>query len=127
MGKFGELMAKKQQDSKLGMLCHLFAAIPFLWLVSVIIWLVKKNDDAGVEENGKNVLNVLIYSVPGVWLLFILMMVLSTPAPTISLLFFLLWLGVWVTYKVFHVIGIVKTNSEGSYEYPFWTHYPLIK
>lgn len=119
-------MAKKSQDNTLSMLCHLLP-IFFGWLPTLIIWLVKKNDDAGVDENGKNVLNFLIYVFAASTLFFILMMVLGTPVPTLSLVFFLLWIGVVITSKVYLIIGTIKTNAEGSYEYPFWTHYPLIK
>lgn len=118
-------MADKN-DNLLSMLCHLLA-IFFGWLPTLIIWLVKRNDDEGVNENGKNVLNFLISVFVVSTVLFILFATLGDPVPALSTLFFLLWLAVVLTAKVLLVIGTIKTNADGSYEYPFWSHYPLIK
>lgn len=116
----------ENKDNILSMLCHLLA-IFFGWLPTLIIWLVKRNDDDGVDENGKNVLNLLISVFVVSTVLFILFATLGTPVPVLGTIFFLLWLAVVIASKVLLIIGTIKTSQEGVYEYPFWSHYPLIK
>ena len=75
----------QDQEKNLAMACHLLGLLGFLG--PLIIWLIKKDSSAAVNQHGKAALNfqisILIYSV-GAWLTaFILIGFLLMPAVAI--------------------------------------------
>ena len=97
------------------MICHLcglalFSSIPFANIIApLVIWLLKREEFAFVEQQGKEAINfqisVLIYLVCCIPLVFILV---GIP------LMFLVSIGA----LVFSIIAAVKANEGVSYRYP---------
>ena len=97
-----------------GMLCHLstFAGylIPFGNIVGpLIIWLIKKDEYAFVDDQGKEALNfqisVTIYSFVSIILLFVIVGILLLPAVIVF--------GVVMT-----IIAAIKANGGEYFRYP---------
>lgn len=97
-----------------GMLCHLstFAGylIPFGNIVGpLIIWMIKKDEYAFVDDQGKEALNfqisVTIYSFVSIILIFVIVGMLLLPAVIIFDL-------------VMTIIAAVKANGGEYYRYP---------
>ncbi len=87
-----------------GMLCHLAGLVPILG--PLFVWLVKKDEDAFANEQGKQALNfgvsMLIY---GVVLCLTIIGILFLPA-----------LG--IVYVIFVAVAAVKASNGQSYRYP---------
>jgi uncharacterized protein len=92
----------------MGMLCHLLGLVGFIG--PLIIWLIKKDDDEFVDDQGKEALNwqitVLIGYVASAILVFIVIGV------------FLAW-AISILNLIFVIIGAVKANDGVKYRYPF--------
>jgi len=107
-----------------GMLCHLSALLGFLWfplsslmplpfghlLGPLVFWLIKRNDYAFVDEQGKESLNfqlsMTIYGILASLLIFVIIG-----------FFMLIILG--VVNVVLVIIASVKASNGESYKYPF--------
>ena len=99
-----------------GMLCHLtalalFVGIPFGHLIGpLVIWLIKKNDYAFVDEQGKESLNfqisMSIYGIIAGILCFVL----------IGFVFLIVLL---IVELVLVITASVKVSNGQPYEYPF--------
>jgi uncharacterized Tic20 family protein len=104
------------QDAKMwGMLCHLSALALFVFplfgnvIGPLIIWILKKDEHAFIDKNGKESLNfqisMAIYFVVAAFLILVAVGVLLLPVLA------LFWL-------ILTVIAAVKANSGESYRYP---------
>ena len=99
-----------------GMLCHLtalaaFIGIPFGLLIGpLVIWLIKKNDYAFVDEQGKESLNfqisMTIYAIVSGILCFVF-------------IGFVLLIVLLVVELVLVIIASVKVSNGQAYRYPF--------
>lgn len=98
------------------MICHLAGLAGFVVPVIVsgviaplIIWLIKKDEDPFIDENGKEVVNfqisISIYSMACIPLVFI---VIGVP----------LLIGVWIFDLVCIIIAALKANEGQHYRYP---------
>ena len=104
----------KQEERSLGLACHLLAlaglVVPFGNILGpLIIWLVKKDDSAFVDDQGKEALNFNItISIAG-FIAFLLMFVVigGLLLPIIGIF----WL-------VMTIIAAVKANGGERYRYP---------
>ena len=104
----------RDQEKTYAMLCHLLAlagyVVPFGNLFGpLVIWLMKKDEFASVDENGKESLNfqisVTIYAFVAGILCFV---VIGIP----------LLIGLLIAQLVFIIIASVKVNNGESYRYP---------
>lgn len=109
-------MAKmdEAQERTWGMLAHLTAlsgfVIPFGFIVGpLIIWLIKKDESAFVDDQGKEALNfqisIIIYAVVSSLLILVVIGI-----------FLLIAIG--ILDIVFVIIASVKANSGERYRYP---------
>lgn len=99
----------------MGTLCHLlglvgFLGIPFGSVIApLILWLVKKNEDAFLDATGKEVINfqisIVIYTIIATLSLFIVVGIILLP------LFLILAL-------VYTIIGAIKASNGVVYRYP---------
>ena len=91
----------------MGMLCHLLGLIGFIG--PLIIWLIKKDDDEFINDQGKEALNwqisVVIYMVAAWLLCFVFIGFLLLPA-------------VGILNLVFIIIATIKANDGVKYRYP---------
>ncbi len=102
-------------DRQWGMFCHLSALLGYLvggltFLGQLIVWLIKKDTSKFVDYHGKEALNfqinILIYSLVCIPLMFVLIGFLLLP--------------VVVVYSiVMPIIAGIKANEGQLYEYPF--------
>jgi uncharacterized Tic20 family protein len=104
----------KQEECSLGLACHLLAlaglVVPFGNILGpLIMWLVKKDDSAFVDDQGKEALNFNItISIAG-FIAFLLMFVVigGLLLPIIGIF----WL-------IMTIIAAVKANGGERYRYP---------
>ncbi len=103
-----------KQEKTLAMLCHLGALagfiIPFGNIIApLVIWLIKKDESALVNENGKESLNfqisITIYAIAAFILTFLVIGVILLPA-----------LGVFSLVMI--IVASVKTNKGEKFTYP---------
>ena len=105
----------KQEERSLGLACHLLAFVGMVFpfgniLGPLVIWLVKKDDSAFVDDQGKEALNFQIT----VALLMLVCLLLALVV--IGLL--LMWV-VGVGALVLTIIAAIKANEGQAYRYPF--------
>lgn len=90
------------------MLCHLLAIFAG-FLAPLIIWLIKKDEDPFIDNQGKEALNfqitVAIAMVVSWLLLFVVIGCFLMPA-------------VWIVDIVFCILATIKANSGELYRYP---------
>jgi len=104
----------KQEERSLGLACHLLAlaglVVPFGNILGpLIMWLVKKDDSAFVDDQGKEALNFNITISIACFIAFLLMFVVigGLLLPIIGIF----WL-------VMTIIAAVKANGGERYRYP---------
>ncbi|MHC4157559.1 MAG: DUF4870 domain-containing protein [Planctomycetota bacterium] len=92
----------------MAMLCHLLAIFTG-FIGPLIIWLVKKDDDPFVDDQGKEALNfqitVLIAMIVSGLLIFVCIGSILMPA-------------VWIVDLVFCIIASIKASGGQAYRYP---------
>ena len=103
-------------DKTMAMLCHLLSfigliGVPFGNILGpLVLWLIKKDQDALVDATGKEVLNfqisAFIYAVICGLLFFVFIGVILLPILIILVI-------------VYTIIGAVKANEGQLYRYPF--------
>ncbi len=106
-----EAQAPKEvsKDARMwAMLCHLLAIFTS-FIAPLIIWLVKKDEDPFIDNQGKEALNFQITVA--------IAMVVSWLLTAICIGIFLLF-AVCVANLVFCIMGTVKANSGVAYRYP---------
>lgn len=101
--------AEISKDARMfGMLCHLLGI--FTWLVGpLIVWLIKREDDKFIDEQGKEAVNfqitlLIAYAVAGV-----------TAAFCVG---FFIGAAAWICSLIFCIMGAVKANKGEAYRYP---------
>ncbi len=105
-------------DSKL--LAALAHGLGFILMAipALIIWLIKKDDDAFVDAHCRQALNFQIT-------MFIAITVSSIL--TIVLIGFLLLPIIGILFIVFTILAIIKAAGGEEYQYPKWTAIPIFK
>jgi uncharacterized Tic20 family protein len=97
------------KDAKtFAMLCHLLGIFTG-FLGPLIIWLVKKNDDKFIDDQGKEALNFQIT--------FIIAWIVGVISIFLCIGFILLPI-IWVLDLIFCIMGAVKANNGELYRYP---------
>ncbi|WP_417216684.1 DUF4870 domain-containing protein [Alcanivorax sp.] len=104
----------KQEERSLGLACHLLAFVGMVFpfgniLGPLVIWLVKKDDSAFVDDQGKEALNFNItISIAGFVAFLLTFVVIGAVLLPIIGIF---WL-------VMTVVAAVKANGGEHYRYP---------
>ncbi len=104
-----------KEERMWGMACHLSALsgfiIPFGSILGpLIIWLVKKDEIAFVDDQGKEALNFQISVLIGLLICFILIFIVIG--------MFMMWaLAIYAIVMV--IIAGIKANNGESYRYPY--------
>lgn len=103
-------------DKTMAMLCHLLSFVGFIGiplgniLGPLVLWLIKKDQDALVDATGKEVLNfqisAFIYGIVCALLFFVVIGVVLLPILIIAVV-------------VYTIIGAMKANEGQLYRYPF--------
>ena len=105
----GEVSKEIGKDARMwAMLCHLLAIFTG-FIAPLIIWLVKKEDDPFIDNQGKEALNFQItvaIAMLVAWLL------------CFACIGFVLVPAVWIVDLVFCIIASVKANNGVAYRYP---------
>ena len=111
-GAKAPVITEKPQVSKdatnMAMLCHLLAIFTS-FIGPLIIWLVKKDDDPFIDDNGKEALNFQIT---------VLLATIVAGLLCFGCIGFVLLPIVWITNLVFCVIASVKASNGQAYRYP---------
>ena len=97
-----------KDSANLAMLCHLLGILTG-FLGPLIIWLIKKDEDAFVNDQGKEALNFQI-TILLAWIVSILLI-------TVCIGPFLL-MAVLVLNIVFCILGAIKASEGKAYRYP---------
>ena len=104
-------------DRSLGMLCHLLAltglvGIPFGTILGpLVMWLVKKDQSAFVNDQGKEALNFHITVI--------VICLLASPLICLAGLGLIIIIPVAIAALVFTIIAGIKANGGEWYRYPF--------
>ena len=104
----------KQEERSLGLACHLLAFVGMVFpfgniLGPLVIWLVKKDDSAFVDDQGKEALNFNItISIAGFVAFLLTFVVIGAILLPIICIF---WL-------VMTIVAAVKANGGEHYRYP---------
>jgi uncharacterized Tic20 family protein len=100
-----------------GMLCHLAGLAGFIVPIIVsgiiaplVIWLIKREDDPFIDENGKEAVNFQITMS--------IFSLICIPFVFIFIGIFLL-IGVGIFNLICVIIAAIKTNNGEHYRYPF--------
>lgn len=96
-------------DRNLAMLAHLLGIVSS-FVGALIIWLIKKDQSAFIDEQGKEALNFQITIVIG----FVI-----AGALTFILIGALLMPLLWIANLVFCILAAVATSKGEHYKYPF--------
>jgi uncharacterized Tic20 family protein len=103
---------QEQQVSKdartWAMLCHLLAIFTG-FLAPLIIWLIKKDEEAFVNDHGKEALNFQITVAIAMVVSWLLM---------VAVIGCFLMPAVWIVDIVFCILASIKANSGQAYRYP---------
>lgn len=103
-----------KEEKTFGMLCHLISFVGFIIplgnvLGPLIIWLVKKDQSAFVNDQGKESLNfqisLFIYGIVSFILIFVVIGILTSIA-----------LGIF--WLVMVIIASIRANEGQTYRYP---------
>lgn len=116
---------ERSSDERLwGMLCHLSALAGFIGIPlgniigPLVVWLIKKDEYAFVDSQGKESLNFQIVVTIAV--------IITIPIAIITCGFgVILTVAVMLAALIFVIIASVKTNAGEEYKYPW--NFPFIK
>ena len=113
MGEQQEKEPESQETNKdartMGMLCHLLGIV-IGFLGPLLIWLIKKDEHAFVDDQGKEALNFQLTMLIGY---------VASGVLTWVCIGFLLLPIVWIVSIVFSILGAMKANAGVRYRYPF--------
>jgi uncharacterized Tic20 family protein len=108
------------EEKNWGMACHLSSLLGYVIAPSchilgpLVVWLIKRNDSAFVDMQGKDSLNfhlsLTVYAIIGLLMFFTL--ILAIPA-------MILWALLWLMGTICSIIGAVKASNGETYQYPF--------
>jgi uncharacterized protein len=107
----GEPKPTGKDSTNMAMLCHLCGIIMFFGLIgSVIIWLTKKDQDAFVDDQGKEAINWQITAVIGYMIGVVTWCILIGP---------FVILATFLCNLVVSIMGAIAASNGKKYRYPF--------
>ncbi|UCF00469.1 MAG: DUF4870 domain-containing protein [Planctomycetota bacterium] len=92
----------------MAMLCHLLAIFT-AFIGPLIIWLMKKDDDPFINDQGKEALNFQIT---------VLIAMIASGLLSFVCIGFILMPLVWIVDLVFCIIASIKASGGQAYRYP---------
>jgi uncharacterized Tic20 family protein len=104
----------RNEDKTWGMACHLAALAGFVFpfdniIGPLVVWLMKKNDSAFIDDQGKESLNfqisASIYMLVAALSMFVLVGFILLPAVVLATL-------------IMTIIGAIRANNGEQYRYP---------
>ena len=105
----GATQSQVSKDAKtFAMLCHLLGIFTS-FVGPLIVWLIKKDEDKFIDDQGKEALNWQITFIIG-WIIGGLSLLLCIGA--------ILLPALWICDLVFCIMGAVKANKGEAYRYP---------
>lgn len=107
-------------DRTMAMLAHLLGIFTG-FLGPLIIWLVKKDQSAFVNDHGKEVINFHITLLLTVFVIFPALLLVAFIPVFGCLTFLLFYPGVFaicIGSLIFHIMGAIKANEGAPYRYP---------
>lgn len=105
----GQVSGEVSRDARMwGMLCHLLAIFT-CFIGPLIIWLIKKEEDAFIDDQGKEALNFQITVAIAGFVSFLLSFICIG---------FFLGAAVGICNLVFCIIASIKANGGERYRYP---------
>lgn len=104
-----EQNAVSSDDRNIAVLTHL-GGIFFSFLPGLLVWLLKKDDNAYLAEQGREALNFQISLLIAYMVCYVLMFVLIG---------FLLLGVVWLANIVLCIVAATKASKAETYRYPF--------
>ena len=108
-GQTGAPQTGVSKDAKtFAMLCHLLGIFTS-FVGPLIVWLIKKDEDKFIDDQGKEALNWQITFIIG-WIIGGLSMFICIG--------FILLPALWVCDIIFCIMGAVKANKGEAYRYP---------
>ena len=103
------MSAEVSKDARMwAMLCHLLAIFTG-FIAPLIIWLLKKDEDPFIDNQGKEALNFQIT---------VLIAMLVSGLLSFACIGFILMPAVGIADVVFCIIASIKANSGQAYRYP---------
>lgn len=101
-------------EQNLGMLIHLGQLLSFLiplsgLIIPIVVWQLKKNDSAVIDQHGKNVVN---------WIISAIIYVTISGILTFVLIGFIPLLLVSILCVIYPIIGGIKANEGEVWPYP---------
>ena len=115
MAESSKSAAQAQEARKWAMICHLIALVGLLgngigFLIGpLVVWLLKRNDDPFIDEQGKEAVNYQIT---------MLIAALISGLLTVIVIGFALLVVVVILMIVFPVIAALKASDGEHYRYP---------
>lgn len=101
-----------RDDTNLGVLCHICALIPLVnIIVSLVIWILKREESKFVEHHGKESLNFQITMTIGYLISFILMFLFVIAK--------IIFIGLIIFNSIVVIIASIKTGEGRYYRYPY--------
>jgi len=104
----------ESQEKNFGMFCHLAAlagfVIPFGNIIGpLIIWLIKKDESAYVDKQGKESLNFQIS---------VTIYVIISAILALILIGFLLMMLIGIATLILIIVAAIKANNREDFQYP---------
>ncbi|MHC4987760.1 MAG: DUF4870 domain-containing protein [Planctomycetota bacterium] len=97
------------QDSKnMGMLCHLLGLFTS-FIGPLILWLIKKDEDTFVDDQGKEALNFQIT---------VILAMVASAILTVVVIGFILWFVTIICNLIFCILACVAASKGENYRYP---------
>src|SRR5262245_1316274 len=100
--------APTKDESNMGLLMYILA-IPTGFIGPLIIWLMKKEGSAFLNDQGKEVLN---------WIITVIIAIVICVPLMFILIGFILYPLVMICHLVFTIIGAIKVSKGVAYRYP---------
>ncbi|MBK8091976.1 MAG: DUF4870 domain-containing protein [Verrucomicrobiaceae bacterium] len=99
-----------ESDKTLGIVMHILSLIGLAIIGPLIIWLMKKDQSAYLDAQGRELLNFQIsYIIYGIISFFLIFLVIG----------FVLIFVIAIASLIFTIIGIVKAADGQVYRFPF--------
>ncbi len=112
--------SQNSEERNWAMGCHLsslsgFIGVPFGNIIGpLVIWLIKKNDSAFINEHGRESLNFHI----SLWIYGIVSAILWFTVILIPLVL-LAWAAIYIGGVVYSILAAVEASKGNHYRYPF--------
>lgn len=112
-------------EKTMGMLCHLLSlsgvlGIPFANILGpLILWIIKKDESAFIDDQGKESLNFQIFSTIVAIAAIALGMIMTVVTAGLGICIAMpIWIGLGIAWLIFVIIACLEANKGNLYRYP---------